>query len=135
MQYDMEQQPHSNASLFLVMVVVAAFLLWLALTRGYAQLEALTYIEATTRATLHTETEHHLDLMATEAYVDSVERVKDFQHGEANRHRKDETAIRIDLQEVVQTNDLLLAPDLATYARPWQMWWYLLSDAHAPTAP
>ncbi len=129
------QQPRSKVPLFLLMVILTLVLLWFALTRSYAQLEELTYVEATTRATLHDETQHHLNLMATEAYVDSVERIKDFQHGEANRQLPGETAIQIDLQEVVQAADQSLVPDAAAYARPWQMWWHLLSDVPAPNAP
>lgn len=123
--------------LFLVMALLSGFLLWLALSRSYTQLEELTAVEATARAELSLEQTRSVDLLVTQAYADSPGRAKDYIENEAINKRDGEIILEVEVTAVpssllvIQPEDL----DVQTYSRPWQMWWQLLTDQPMPTAP
>jgi hypothetical protein len=83
---------------------------------------------------IHFEETRQVELEATRSYVNSDEYVADFARNEANYTLPGEKRVVILPQEVTRTTQQFAepTPDPIQYARPWQGWLRLLTDAPQP---
>ncbi|MGB3717824.1 MAG: hypothetical protein WA996_25670 [Candidatus Promineifilaceae bacterium] len=91
--------------------------------------------EETLRAEYDAEIARKVELEATLEFVQSVEYVERYARDEAGKVLPGERkvvplVIEADTGPSVSSDP---APDPAEYARPWQAWWQLLTDAPMPS--
>ncbi len=116
-----------------IAVIVGAFIA-LGLNQNATNFELVKASEGTFQAQVFAEYTREVELQATLTYVGSEAYVEEYNRAEANKVVAGEIRIIPLTIEATPapTPTPLPTPDAAVYARPWQMWWYLLTDAPAP---
>ena len=110
-----------------IAVIVGAFIA-LGLNQNATNFELVKASEGTFQAQVFVEYTREVELQATLTYVGSEAYVEEYNRAEANK------VVAGEIRIIPLTIEATPAPtpDVAVYARPWQMWWYLLTDAPAP---
>lgn len=106
------------------------------LSQNASQFQQVSANEATIQAGVFIEETKQVQYEATLAYVESDAYVKSHLQEEENKQLEGEVVVRPfvtiqDPEPIVQAEP---TQDPAMLARPWQFWWYLLTDAEPPQA-
>ncbi len=114
-------------------ILVGGFMV-LRLSQNTANLQQVRSSEMTFEAELAAQETISAELVATLAYVKSEAYVEEFNRTEVNKILPGEVKVVPIISEATPhpTPQLTVTADLSTYAKPWQMWWYLLTDVEAP---
>ncbi|MGB1253487.1 MAG: hypothetical protein ACPG8W_22935 [Candidatus Promineifilaceae bacterium] len=116
-----------------IALIVGAFIA-LGLNQNATNYQQVKVSEGTFQSQVYAEYTREIELQATLTYVSSESYVEAYNRAEANKIAAGEVRIIPLTIEATPapTPTPLPTPDPATYARPWQMWWHLLTDAPAP---
>lgn len=120
---------------FLVgLAILVGFSIAFGLNQNATRLQRVQESEDRFQAEVNAQMTIAVELEATLAYVESDAYVEDFNRGEANKIGQGEVRVVPLLEQATPQPTPLPppAPDPAELAQPWQMWWYLLTDAQAP---
>lgn len=120
-----------------LLAVVAALFIALDLNRR-AQAGRLVGVgEEALQEEIRLETTRQVELQATLVYVQSEDYVAAYARDEGGYVLPGEKRVVPLMIETTPEPTPLPAPtpDPATYARPWQVWWRLLTDAPQPVRP
>ncbi len=123
---------------FLVgLAIVVGFFMALRLSQNATNLQQVQNSEATFQAEVYIQNTIEVQLQATLEYVTSEAYIEEYNRSEARHIVDGEVRIVPLISQATPTPTPLPAslPDDATYAQPWQMWWYLLTDVEAPLQP
>ena len=122
---------------FLVgLAIIVGFFMAFGLNQNASNLQQVQANEEMFQAGVDAQMTTAVELQATLAYVQSDAYVEDFNRGEDNKIAPGEVRIVPLIEQATPkpTPPPLPTTNPAAYVRPWQMWWYLLTDAEAPKA-
>lgn len=125
---------HSAAQIILLLVVIAAMFIVLDLNRRAKDGRLVGAGAEALRAELDEEVTRQVELQATLEFVQSDEYVAIYareQGGMLLPGEKRIVPLKVDATPAPAPQPQP-TPDPALYARPWQAWWSLLSDAPLP---
>jgi len=125
---------HTAARLALLLVVIAAMFIVLDLNRRGKDGRLVGAGAEVLRAELDEETTRQVELKATLDFVLRDEYVAIYAREEGGMllpGEKRVVPLRADVTPLPQSQ-ALPTPDPALYARPWQVWWSLVTDAPLP---
>ena len=119
----------------LVLLVLGALYVFVDLSRNTETRRRLEMVEATFSAESQRESTRQVELEATLAYVQGTGYPDEVLHSETGLLAEGESAIlpNIILATAEPAPLPPPTPDPLLQARPWQMWWRLLTDAPMPT--
>jgi len=125
---------HSAAQIVLLLVVIAALIIVLDLNRRARDGRLVGAGAEVLQAKLDEEVTRQVELKATLEFVQSDEYVAIYAREEGGMLLPGEKRI---VPLIVEATPAPLqqsqpTPDPALYARPWQVWWSLLTDAPLP---
>jgi len=126
---------HSAAQIVLLLVVIAAMFIVLDLNRRAKDGRLVGAGAETLRVELDEEITRQVELRATLEFVQSDEYVAIYAREEGGMLLPGEKRIvplKIDAAPAPE-RQAQATPDPALYARPWQVWWSLLTDAPLPS--
>lgn len=119
----------------LVLLVLVALYVFVDLSRNVGDQRRLELVKATFAAEKAHESTRQIALEATLAYVQGPGYPDEVLHSEAGMLIEGEQAILPNLIQATAEPPPAPppTPDPLLQARPWQMWWRLLTDAPVPT--
>ncbi len=130
------QRPLLNLpQIIVLLIVIAALFIGLDLNRRAQAGQLVGVGEEALRREVTLETTRQVELEATLSYVQSEDYVAAYARNEAGQLLPGEKRV---VPLIIEATPEPPAPPLPTadpleYARPWQAWWRLLTDAPQPT--
>ncbi len=115
------------------LILVGGFMI-VRISQNTANLQQVQASEKLFQAELYAQETISAELVATLAYVNSEAYVEEFNRTEVNKILPGEVKVVPLISQATPqaTPEVTPTPDLSSYAKPWQMWWYLLTDIEAP---
>lgn len=129
--------PITLTQLLVGIAIIVGFFMAFGLNQNAASLQGVQDSEATFEKEVQAQQTIQVQLEATLAYATSEAYIDEFNRSDAGKIVDGEVRI---VPLIIQatprpTPAPTPTPDAATYAQPWQMWWYLLTDSEAPVRP
>lgn len=130
----MRQLPITLVQILFVFAALAALFFVVRYNQNEANYQVMLSSQATFEAAVAAEATRQVQLVATQTYVESATYVEDYFRNEAGMVQPGERRVVPRIIELTPLPTPTPPPqqDTATLARPWQMWWRLLTDAPQP---
>ncbi len=127
--------PLTLTQFLVALAIIVGFFMAFGLNQNATNLQQVQASEAKFQAEVDAQKTIAVELAATRSYVQSDAYVEDYNRAEANRIVEGEVRVVPLIEQATPRPTPVPAPppDPAAFARPWQLWWYLLTDAEAPT--